>query len=97
MGVWLGAGAHLSRDAGSPYETADGTVGDVRSFRPLDRIRVTWQPPGWDHDSTVQVTVTGDRAKTTIHFHQERLASAQERERQRDHWRQVLDALAELL
>jgi len=32
-----------------------------------------------------------------VRFHHERLADAEERERQRDHWRSVLDRSAPLL
>jgi uncharacterized protein YndB with AHSA1/START domain len=91
--TWLGAGVRFPLDRGDRYETADGTAGDVRSFRPLDRIRLTWRPPGWSHDSTVQVAIATTSSGTRITFHQERLADAAERERQRDHWRAVLDRL----
>ncbi|HZA04128.1 MAG TPA: SRPBCC domain-containing protein [Propionibacteriaceae bacterium] len=96
--VWLGAGVQRLDEPGAGYETAAGTAGEVRSFRPRDRVRLTWQPVDWDHDSTVQFTVrpvTGDR--TRIVFHQERLADAAEREQQRTHWQGVLDALVAAL
>ncbi len=91
-------GSHLARRRGLPGaregrddETGDGTVGEVRSFRPLDRIRLTWQAPDWDHESIVQVAIRAKGAKTLIRFHQERLANAAERERQRQHWSAVMD------
>jgi uncharacterized protein YndB with AHSA1/START domain len=97
VAVWLGEGVVLQPTKGAPYETDDGTVGEVRSFRPLDRVRLTWQPADWDHDSTVQVAVRGDGSKTMLRFHQERLADADERERQRAHWQAVMDQMATLL
>ena len=96
--VWLGAGVERLDEPGAAYETETGTAGQVRSFRPRDRVRLTWQPEDWDHDSTVQFTVTpvgGER--TRLVFHQERLADAAERERQRRHWQGVLDALVTAL
>jgi hypothetical protein len=60
---------------------------DVRSFRPLDRIRLGW------HGTIVQVALSTARSGTTVKFHQERLADAEERERQRAHWAAVLDRL----
>ena len=96
--VWLGAGVERLEEPGAAYETETGTAGQVRSFRPRDRVRLTWQPVDWDHDSTVQFTVTpvaGDR--TRVVFHQERLVDAAERERQRGHWQAVLDALVAAL
>jgi uncharacterized protein YndB with AHSA1/START domain len=96
--VWLGAGVARLDEPGAAYETEAGTAGQVRSFRPQDRVRLTWRPVDWDHDSTVQFTVTsvaGDR--TRIVFHQERLVDGAERERQRTHWQGVLDALVAAL
>lgn len=88
--LWLGAGVRWPAEVGTSYELDDGTVGELRSFRPLDRIRLTWQPPDWDHESTVQVTVVAKGDRTRIGFHQERLADADERERQRAHWSAVM-------
>ncbi|MEL7209726.1 MAG: SRPBCC domain-containing protein, partial [Actinomycetota bacterium] len=47
LAIWLGTGVELDGEAGQAYEADDGTVGEVRSFRPHDRIRLTWQPPDW--------------------------------------------------
>jgi uncharacterized protein YndB with AHSA1/START domain len=97
--IWLGTGVAIPARPGDGYQTGDGTFGEWRSFRPLDRMRLTWRPPGWDHESTVQVTVRGDAsgAKTVIRFHQERLLDADERERQRAHWSHVMDAVVAAL
>jgi hypothetical protein len=46
-----------------------------------------------DHDSTLQVAVEDKGGRTVVRFHQERLAGADERERQREHWKHVLDEL----
>lgn len=60
---------------------------DVRSRRPLDRIRVGWNA------TIVQVAISPAKTGTTVTFHQDHLADADERERQRLHWRAVLDRL----
>jgi uncharacterized protein YndB with AHSA1/START domain len=96
--VWLGAGVQRLDEPGAAYVTEAGTAGEIRSVRPRDRVRLTWQPEDWDHDSTVQFTVRsapGD--KTRVVFHQERLVDAAERERQRAHWQGVMDALLAVL
>ncbi|NEA37116.1 SRPBCC domain-containing protein [Streptomyces sp. SID13031] len=93
--LWLGEGAELA--VGSRYETADGTTGEVRSYREHDRIRVTWQPADWSHDSTVQLALSGSGPKTVLRFHQERLADADERTRQRTHWQDVMTTVIERL
>jgi uncharacterized protein YndB with AHSA1/START domain len=96
--VWLGHGVEVLQEKGRPYETTEGTVGETRSVRPRDRIRLTWQPKGWDHDSTVQVAVTPNGpGRTILRFHQERLTSAHEREQQRAHWQAVLTSVAQAI
>lgn len=95
--LWLGDGVSLPAAAGDRYRTSDGIAGEFRSFREHDRVRLTWQPRDWDHEATLQLAVTGDATQTMIRFHQERLANAEERERMREHWRRVLDAVIEAL
>ena len=93
-----GPGSELLQKKGGPYESADGTVGETRSFHPHERIRLTWRPEAWDHDSVVQVTVSpSGSGKTILRFHQERLASADERSQQREHWRAVMGSVIEAL
>ncbi|CAN5921063.1 SRPBCC domain-containing protein [soil metagenome] len=94
LAVWLGPGAQVSTERGSPWQANDGTRGEVRSHHAGDRIRLTYQPPGWDHDTTVQVAlVPASDGRTGLRFHQERLADAEERVRQRNHWRGVMDRI----
>lgn len=97
VAIWLGEGATLPAGRGDPITAADGSKGELRSLRPLDRVRLTWQPKDWDHDTTVQVTVTGGETSTVIRFHQDRMVSEAERNRQRDHWRSIMaELVAEL-
>lgn len=97
VAIWLGDDVTIDGTEGQTYETSDGTVGEVRSFYPEDRIRLTRQPHDWDHDTTVQIAVraNGDRTKLTLH--QERLANADEREQQRVHWKTVATNLTNAL
>ncbi len=90
--TWLGS-TTLPTTASTDYATAEGTRGEIRAYRPEHRIRLTWQPQGWTHDSTVQVTVIPAATGTTIAFHHERLASEAERAAQLAHWTTVLDGL----
>ena len=90
---WLGSGLELPAEKGTRFRTDDGTHGEVRSYHPTGRLRLTWQPAGWDHSSTVQVTVSDRSGRTSVRFHQEKLADADERSRQREHWIAVMDAV----
>jgi len=91
VAIWLGPGAKLPPEKRSTYETDDGTTGEVRGYRERDRVRLTWRPAAWDHDTTMQFTVSPVGSRTLVRFHQEWLADADERERQRAHWRDVMD------
>ena len=90
---WLGD-VRLPRAVGEAYETADGTAGEVRGYRPGDRVRLTWRPPGRDAPATVQMTVRPATSGCSVRFHSERLTDAEEREAMRAHWHAVLDRIA---
>ena len=84
--------ARLTGEPGSPYETDAGITGEVRGYRPGDRIRVTYG------DTTVQVAVSAaGGGRSVLVFHQEGMAGPEERERQRAHWQRVMDQVAEEL
>jgi uncharacterized protein YndB with AHSA1/START domain len=98
VAIWLGEGVTVLPERGAGYETTAGVRGETRGFRELDRVRLTWQPPDWAHDTTLQLTVTSaGEGRATLRVHQERLADAVEREQQRRHWQAVITALVEAL
>ena len=98
MAIWLGEGVSVLPERGAGYQTTTGVQGETRSFRDLDRIRLTWQPPDWTHDTTLQLAVRSAGAgRAMLVVHQERLADAAERERQRRHWQGVITALVAAL
>ncbi|WP_119286751.1 SRPBCC domain-containing protein [Streptomyces sp. YIM 130001] len=97
IALWLGEGAELpgAPRKGTPFANAAGESGEIRSYRPGDRIRATLGT------TTVQVAVSAapssDGTRAVLRFHQEHLASAHERERRRDHWQSALDRAAQAL
>lgn len=98
VAIWLGDGVTVLSERGVGYETTAGVRGETRSFRELDRLRLTWRPPDWAHDTTLQLTVRSAGAgRATLRVHQERLADAAEREQQRRHWQAVITALVEAM
>jgi uncharacterized protein YndB with AHSA1/START domain len=98
IAIWLGEGVTVLSERGAGYETSGGVRGETRSFHELDRVRLTWRPPGWTHDTTVQLAVRAAGAgRAMLRIHQERLADATEREQQRRHWQGVLNRLVAAL
>jgi len=97
LAIWLGGGLDVVPKPGGAYETADGTVGEVRSLRERDRVRLTWRPPDWSHDTTLQLTVSPAPTGTVLPIHQDRLTDAAERARQRDRWQEVMARLVDAL
>ncbi len=96
--IWLGEGVTVQPEPGAGYETTGGIRGETRSFHPRNRIRLTWWPPGWSHDTTLQIAVrAAGPGRAMLRVHQERLADAAERERQRRHWQGVINALVTAL
>jgi uncharacterized protein YndB with AHSA1/START domain len=94
--TWLGD-CKLPRLPGADYETTDGTTGELRSRTEQRRLRLTWEPAGADHDTTLQVTVIPAARGTTIAFHQERLTSGEERGQMLEHWTTVVEQLVDEL
>jgi activator of HSP90 ATPase len=89
LAVWLGDIDALPAEKGESYETRDGVRGTIRSRTEGLRVRLTWQPHDWPHDSTVQVTVKEAGTGTTIGFHHDRLADRDERKLMLGHWKNV--------
>ena len=98
VAIWLGEGVTALSEPGAGYDTAGGVRGETRSFRELDRVRLTWRPADWTHDTTLQLTVSSaGEGRTRLVVHQERLADATEREQQRAHWKGVISELVAAL
>ncbi|MET0135630.1 MAG: SRPBCC domain-containing protein [Kibdelosporangium sp.] len=98
LAIWLGDGVTVAPERGVGYETTAGVRGETRGFRELDRVRITWRPRDWTHDTTLQLVVTSaGEGRARLGVHQDRLADAAEREQQRRHWQAVITALADAL
>lgn len=94
--LWLGETA-LVREKGAGYATTDGVKGQVRSVTEGLRVRLTWRPDDWPHDTTLQLTVKEAAGGTTIGIHHEQLADREERRMMLGHWKNVVADLAEAL
>jgi uncharacterized protein YndB with AHSA1/START domain len=93
LDVWLGD--TVLGNKGESYETADGVRGVVRSFHALETVRVTWQRPDDDHESSVQVSLAPAEPGTTVTFSHDRLPDPDDQERLQTHWADVAGRVAE--
>jgi uncharacterized protein YndB with AHSA1/START domain len=94
--LWLGK-TTLTLEKGAAYATDDDISGRILSYTEGLRIRLSWQPGEWDHDSTLQLTVREAATGTTIGFHQERLSGREERKIMLGHWKGVVEQLEQAL
>lgn len=92
--LWLGDLPGLQPEARQSYTTAEGTTGQFRVVKPMEQLRLTWQPKGWLQPSAVQIRLLpASGHRTTIAFHQDRLANSDIRTEMRARWEEVLSAL----
>jgi len=93
--LWLGETTMLPREKGAAYETADGVRGSVRGYAEGAKIRLSWHPDDWPHDTILQLTVKESATGTTIGIHHEKLADRDERRMMLGHWKSVVADLAD--
>lgn len=96
--LWLGELSTVDCVKGHKFVTQEGTTGEIRVVKPLEQLRLTWQPAGWSKASTLQIRLlpAANPGKTTISFHQEKLDSAERREELKTRWEGVISGLQTL-
>ena len=97
LGYWLGTGVDPHFKKGESFTTADGTQGEIRSYNDGSLIRMRWQPPEWDFESTLQIRVKPSKTGATITFHHERMQNGEQRATMHQRWSDVIDKLAGLI
>jgi uncharacterized protein YndB with AHSA1/START domain len=90
--LWLGEGAVLG-DKGQSYHCADGSAGVVRSFHPLEQLRLSWHADADSEPSLIEVDVTPEEDRTRLRLWHDGVP-AERRAQMRDRWQQALEALA---
>lgn len=93
LAFWLGQ-TELATEKGAAYATSDGVVGEVRLYAEDSKIRLTWRPDDWPHDTTLQLSVRDSPTGTTIGIQHEHLADRDERRMMLGHWKNVIAQLA---
>jgi hypothetical protein len=90
----LGEGAELG-GKGEPYHCSDGTSGVVRSYHPLEQLRVSWHATPDSPPSVVEIDLRTDGEATIVDLRHERIADERLLDPLRLRWAAGLDALAE--
>lgn len=91
LAVWLGEGIEALRmEKGATYQSDEGTRGEIRSVYPGEKLRLTWQPAGWENESTLQLYLEDKGEKTALRFHHEKLTGPRQRAEMKEHWQEVL-------
>lgn len=92
--VWLGPGAVLG-DKGQSYRCDDGSHGVMRSFHPLQQLRLSWHAPDDGPGTMIEVDVTPVPSGTRLRLWHEGLPAVA-RDLMRTRWSAHLGALLRL-
>ena len=91
----LGAGAVLG-SKGEPYHCADGTWGVVRSYHPLEQLRVSWHEDADARPSIVELDLRAAGEGTTLELRHDKVHGDDVAHAVRRRWTAGLDAVATL-
>jgi hypothetical protein len=83
-------------DKGQSYHCADGTAGVVRSFHPLEQLRLSWHSDVDVEPSLIEVDLGVEGAGTSLRLWHDGLPEA-ERPAMLAHWEQRFDAFVGLV
>jgi uncharacterized protein YndB with AHSA1/START domain len=92
-GIWLGEGAVLG-GKGESYHCADGSTGVVRSYHPLEQLRVSWHADDYAPATLIEVDLIPDGDTTTVRIHHDGISDAGQRAALEGRWSSRLDDLA---
>jgi uncharacterized protein YndB with AHSA1/START domain len=96
--LWLGDLEEVNFTVGHTYKTSEGTTGEICVVKPMEQLRLTWQPKEWPKPPTLQIRLLpSNTGKTTISFHQEKLEDEQRREEMKLRWEEVLAGLGGMM
>jgi hypothetical protein len=89
----LGEGAVLG-GKGTPYHCTDGTSGVLRSYHPLEQLRVSWHQTPDSPPTIVEVDLRADGDGTVVDLAQSHLSEAHDVETLAERWTAALAAFA---
>lgn len=86
----LGDGAILG-GKGEPWHAKDGSHGVVRSYHPLEQIRVSWHESADDPAHLVDLHLAGDNSSTRLDITHDRVGADADDAAIEDRWSQALE------
>lgn len=89
----LGEGAILGAK-GEPYHCADGASGVVRSYHPLEQLRVSWHETSDSPPSIVELDLRSDGDGTMLELRHDRIVDSDQYARLEQRWIAGLTDLA---
>ena len=97
--VWLGQIVDFQMEPGTGYQLVDGTVGEIRVYKPGSHWRMTRLPSGGDYPrpSVMQIRILESGEKSTLAFHEEHLPNQEERSTRRQFYLGVVEEIKERL
>jgi protein Tex len=92
----LGSGAFLG-SKGEPWRSEEGPHGVVRSYHPLEQLRVSWHATDDDPPSLVDLHLVPDDAGTRLDLAHERLHDGDDPDGLRRRWEDALERLSSVV
>ena len=89
----LGQGARLG-SKGEPWRAGDGSYGVMRSYHPLEQVRVSWHPHEDGPLSMLDVQLRPDGDGTRVDLYHEGRGIAGDPRGDQHHWEEALGRLA---
>jgi uncharacterized protein YndB with AHSA1/START domain len=89
----LGQGARLG-SKGEPWRAGDGSYGVMRSYHPLEQVRVSWHPHEDGPLSMLDVQLRPDGDGTRVDLYHEGRGIAGDPRGDQQHWEEALGRLA---
>ncbi len=89
----LGAGARFG-GKGDPYHCTDGVSGVLRSYHPLEQLRVSWHETPDSPPSIVEVELRDEGGTTVLDLRQNHLSTVSDVSALSARWTAALEAVA---
>jgi uncharacterized protein YndB with AHSA1/START domain len=93
--VWLGEGAVLG-GKGESYHCDDGSMGVVRSFHPLEQLRLSWHEQPSSDSTLIEIDLVPLADGTKVRMWHEHVP-ASKADQLRQEWERKLDALVQMI